>query len=170
MSAFIRRVLIGFQKDREQRRTTLSIFLNIFLIWLRKTLKNLVFFGVILSVTYWLGFLVFSFSPTISLKLTIWGIYSEDARQCAAVGALGLLVAALSLYLNRLHTLGLFVESYGESNAFDSLGERDYENLAKLIDAEEMLVVERERLIDQAREQSAAPAGQVEPLLQPDRQ
>jgi ABC-type multidrug transport system fused ATPase/permease subunit len=141
---------MGFKKDREQRQTTMSLYLNIFLIWLRKSVKNIVFFGVILSVTYWLGFLVFSFSPTISLKLTIWGIYSDEARKAAAVGALALLIAATALYLNRLHTLGRFVETYGESSAFDGLGERDYQSLAKLIDAEELLILEREKLIDQA--------------------
>jgi hypothetical protein len=152
VSTLIRRILVGFKKDREQRQTTLSLYLNIFLIWLMRSLKTMVFFGVILSVTYWLGFLVFSFSPAISLKLTIWGIYSEDSRQFAAAGALALLMAATSLYINRLHTLGKFVETYGESSAFDGFGERDYQSLAKLIDAEEVLVLEREKLIDQARE------------------
>ena len=160
MSAFIRRVLVGFKMDREQRQTTMSLYLNIFLIWFRKSIKNVVFFGVILSVTYWLGFLVFSFSPTISLKMTIWGIYSEDSRQLAAIGALGLLIAASALYLNRLHTLGRFVEAYGDSSILDSLQEKDFESLAKLIDAEEVLVLEREKMIDQAREKPAEPAAQ----------
>lgn len=149
VSALIRRILIGFKKDREQRRTTISLYLNIFLIAIRKFLKSTVFFGVIVSVTYWLGYLVFSLSPAISLKLSIWEIYSDDARQCAAGAALMLLVAAAVLYLNRLHTLGAFVETYESNPVFEDLSEGEYNQLAKLIDAEEILVLERERLIDQ---------------------
>ena len=162
MSAFIRRILVGFKKDREQRRTTLSLYFNIFLIAIRKFLKSTVFFGVIVSVTYWLGYLVFSLSPAISLKLSIWEIYSDDARQCAAGVALILLVVAAVLYLNRLHTLGAFVEAYESKPVFADLNEGDYNQLAKLIDAEEVLVLEREREIDQDKQGSGSTGSPAE--------
>lgn len=150
MGTFIRRVLVGFKKDREQRQTTISLYLNLFLIGLRKSLKNLVFFGVVLSVTYWLGFIVYNFSTPISVKFEIWGIYSLQSRTCAAWAALGLLLAALVLYMNRLHTLGKFVETFGDNGAFDSFSQNQYDTVAKLIDAEELMVVEREKMLDQA--------------------
>lgn len=149
MNTFIRRVLVGFSRDREDSRTTLSLYFNILLIALRKTLKNLTFFGVIVSVAYWLGYMTFSLSPAISLKLQLWGIYSPDARDWAAKGALLVITCAGVLYLNRLYMLGKFAEEMG-----DELGRGVNAShlipIAKLIEAEEEFVQRREDLFDQA--------------------
>lgn len=150
MNTFIRRVLVGFNRDREDSRTTLSLYFNIFLIALRKTLKNLTFFGVILSVAYWLGYLVFSTSPAVSLRLEIWGIYSPEAKGWAAIGALVVMSFAAILYLNRLYMLGKFVEEMHDDYG-QGVNASHMAPLAKLIEAEEDFVQRREDLLDQAQ-------------------
>ena len=149
MNTFIRRVLIGFSRDREDSRTTLSLYFNILLIALRKTLKNLTFFGVILSVAYWLGYLAFSTSPAISLRLEIWGIYSPEARDAAAIAALVVMSCAAILYLNRLYMLGKFAEEVDDDYG-RGVNASHMAPIAKLIEAEEDFVQRREDLFDQA--------------------
>lgn len=149
MKTFLRRVLIGFTKDREDSRTTLSLYFNILLIALRKTLKNLTFFGVILSVAYWLGYLTFGMSPAISLKLEICGVYSPQAREIAAITALVVMSCAAFLYLNRLYMLGKFAEEMGDDYG-RGVNASHLAPLAKLMEAEEDFAQRREDLFDQA--------------------
>lgn len=149
METFIRRVLLGFNRDREDSRTTISLYLNIFLIAARKTLRNLTFSGVVMSVAYWLGYVTLANSPAVGTKLAAWGVYSPDSRDIAAKLALIVLCCAGVLYVNRLYMLGKFAEETDDDLGV-GLNASHLVPMAKIMRAEEEIVQRREGLYDQA--------------------
>lgn len=110
MKNFIRRMSIGFRKDREELSLTISVYLNMVLIAMRGFLKNAVMIGIIGSIVYWLGYLTMSLSPNSMLTSSIWMIYTEGDRNLAAQLSLGTVLAGAFLYAFRIYEIGRFVE------------------------------------------------------------
>lgn len=110
MNTFIRRITLGLRKDREEMSLTITMYLNILSMFLKRCLSNFVMLGVALSVFYWLAFVVFSLSPADTVGSKFWLLYTDEYRMIGAKFAIMVVISGAILYLMRIYQIGKFME------------------------------------------------------------
>jgi hypothetical protein len=110
MKTVIRRIFLGFNRDREEISLTISIYLNILSMFMRSCLSRLVMIGIAFSVFYWLAFVVLSLSPSGLVGSRIWLLYADEYRIMAAYFALIIVFVGFGLYMLRIYQMGKFIE------------------------------------------------------------
>lgn len=136
MNTLIRRITLGFRKDREEMSLTISMYLNILSMFLKRALSNFVMMGIAFSVFYWLAFVVFSLSPMDTVGSKFWLLYTDEYRQIAAKFAILIVFAGASLYMTRVYQVGKFMERrYIEEDILFS--EAQMRNLEKMLNEKE---------------------------------
>jgi len=110
MNTFIRRITLGLRKDREEMSLTITMYLNILSMFLKRCLSNFVMGAIALSVLYWLAFAVLSLSPMDNIGSKLWLIYTDENRILAAKFAILTVFSGALLYLIRVYQVGKFIE------------------------------------------------------------